>query len=174
MFDLGITDYISSPFIDKELRYRIAHLLSTNFKPEFNYEYHGNTAKYLTQTEEALLLDKNYQLIEKCVEILTNSLSDEIRLENLCRTLGTNRNKINQVFKEYLGMTVFEWIRNQRMRKAAELLESSSLNIVQIAEQVGYMDSNNFSTAFKRAYQTSPSHFRQNYKKYNSLRKNES
>ncbi|GAB6260488.1 helix-turn-helix domain-containing protein [Photobacterium sp. R1] len=164
LFDLGIADYISCPFIDKELRYRITHIFSSAFKQETSPQLMTPPNAILNKTEPMHQTDKRFLLIEKCVSYLNETLSEEIKLDALCRKLGTNRNKLNQVFKEYLGMTVFEWLRKQRMRKAAELLETSSLNIVQISEQVGYMDSNNFSTAFKRIYQTCPTQFRQNYR----------
>ncbi|WP_036757411.1 AraC family transcriptional regulator [Photobacterium galatheae] len=164
LFDLGIADYISSPFIDKELRYRMTHILSASLKKNSEQQFIAPSHDLPNHVTPSSLTDKRFLLIEKCVSYLSETLSEEIKLDALCRKLGTNRNKLNQVFREYLGMTVFEWLRVQRMKKAAELLETSSLNIVQIAEQVGYMDSNNFSTAFKRIYQSCPSQFRQNYR----------
>ena len=164
LFDIGITDYISCPFISKEIDYRIEHILHTDKNTK------NTPIKNVPFTERRDIgtirhsMDSQLILIEKCITHLNDAISEDIKLETLCRVLGTNRNKLNQVFKDHLGMTVFEWLRKQRMHKAAELLETSSLNIVQIAEKVGYMDSNNFSTAFKRIYHHCPSQFRKNFK----------
>ncbi|MDP5215431.1 helix-turn-helix transcriptional regulator [Pseudoalteromonas tunicata] len=87
-----------------------------------------------------------------------------MNLDVLTRNVGTNRNKLNNLFKFYYGISVFDWLREQRMKKAAELLDKTSLNIMQISERVGYPDSNNFSTAFKRFYQLSPRQYRQKEK----------
>ncbi|WP_422624401.1 helix-turn-helix domain-containing protein [Pseudoalteromonas rubra] len=74
--------------------------------------------------------------------------------------MATNRNRLSRVFKSYYGATVFNWLRELRMQRAAELLCSTDNSIQEIAFSVGYSDSNNFSTAFKRCFQTSPIQFR--------------
>ena len=53
-----------------------------------------------------------------------------------------------------------DWLNQQRMKFAATLLSTTSLSIVQVSEQVGYLDANNFSTAFKREYKLSPRQYR--------------
>ncbi|MEI8592786.1 helix-turn-helix domain-containing protein [Photobacterium sp. Hal280] len=164
LFDIGITDYISCPFISKEINYRIKHILHAEKNTKNTHvNNHPFTEKRDIGTNSRSM-DSQLILIEKCITHLNGAISEDVKLETLCRVLGTNRNKLNQVFKDHLGMTVFEWLRKQRMYKAAELLETSSLNIVQIAEKVGYMDSNNFSTAFKRIYHHCPSQFRKQFK----------
>lgn len=164
LFDIGITDYISFPFISKEINYRIKHILQSekNIRNTYKNNDHFTEKRYIELNRHSI--DSQLIMIEKCIAHLNDAISEDVKLETLCRILGTNRNKLNQVFKAHLGMTVFEWLRKQRMHKAAELLETSSLNIVQIAEKVGYMDSNNFSTAFKRIYHNCPSQFRKQFK----------
>jgi AraC-like DNA-binding protein len=49
------------------------------------------------------------------------------------------------------------------MLRAAELLLTTSGSILQVAEQVGYLDSNNFSTAFKNTMDISPRQYRQKF-----------
>ncbi|WP_027251371.1 helix-turn-helix domain-containing protein [Photobacterium halotolerans] len=164
LFDIGITDYISCPFISKEINYRIMHILHSNEKIKNTHQSNESLSAQTYKNNNLDSMDSQLILIEKCIKHLNSTISEDVRLETLCRLLGTNRNKLNQVFKDHLGMTVFEWLRKQRMYKAAELLETSSLNIVQIAEKVGYMDSNNFSTAFKRIYHNCPSQFRKQFK----------
>lgn len=99
--------------------------------------------------------------MEKGVDYLSRHIKHEIKLDTLCRHLGTNRNKLGQAFNMHLGKTVFEWLREARINYAAELLKNTSLSILQVSERSGYPDSNNFSTAFKRIYNKSPREFRQ-------------
>jgi AraC-like DNA-binding protein len=75
--------------------------------------------------------------------------------------MGTNRNQLNNAFKTRYGLTVFAWLLKKRMSLAQKLLKTTTLSILQVGDQVGYPDSNNFSTAFKREYKLSPKHYRQ-------------
>jgi AraC-like DNA-binding protein len=55
---------------------------------------------------------------------------------------------------------VFAWLYEKRMSLAQTLLKTTTLSILQVGDLVGYPDSNNFSTAFKREYQLSPRQYR--------------
>ena len=46
-----------------------------------------------------------------------------------------------------------------RLQKAQELLASSTFEIQDISQQVGYPDAQSFSKAFRRIYQISPSEY---------------
>ena len=53
------------------------------------------------------------------------------------------------------------------MLHAANLLINTSNNITHISMEVGYRDSNNFSTAFKRTFNVSPGRYRKEFIKKN-------
>jgi AraC-like DNA-binding protein len=92
---------------------------------------------------------------------LQTKLGEDIKLGELIVKMGTNRNKLNDAFKSSYGITVFAWLHEKRMSLAQKLLKTTTLSILQVGDQVGYPDSNNFSTAFKREYKLSPRHYRQ-------------
>ncbi|AXT30518.1 helix-turn-helix domain-containing protein [Pseudoalteromonas tunicata] len=156
---MGFLDYISYPIIKKELYYRVRCIVY----PNDYQEYESNSIDYN--------IDIKSKLIEKTECYLKENLANNINLDVLTRNVGTNRNKLNNLFKFYHGISVFDWLREQRMKKAAELLDKTSLNIMQISERVGYPDSNNFSTAFKRFYQLSPRQYRQKEKEMQPSKK---
>lgn len=49
-------------------------------------------------------------------------------------------------------MTVFVWIREERLRQARNLLLSTSVPIVTIAEHLGYSSQANFAKAFRERF----------------------
>ena len=53
-----------------------------------------------------------------------------------------------------------QYLENIRLRKARELLESTSLSISDIARTAGYNDSNYFARSFKKVYGVSPRDYR--------------
>ena len=113
-------------------------------------------ASLLIQTK-AIVLAKN------TAEYLQTKLCEEIKLSELIVKMGTNRNKLNDAFKTTYGTTMFAWLHEQRMALARTLLETTTLSVLQVGDQVGYSDSNNFSTAFKREHKLSPKQYRQDY-----------
>ncbi len=56
-------------------------------------------------------------------------------------------------------MTIGDYIRNQRMKKALELIETGTYSILQTALFVGYSNLNHFSAAFKKFYGHLPSYY---------------
>jgi AraC-like DNA-binding protein len=100
------------------------------------------------------------QLALRTATFLMLNLSEEVRITDLSSIMLSNRNSMAKAFKKYFGTTIFNWLREIRLIVAAELLYSTSVNIHQVAQYVGYQDSNNFSTAFKRCFNLPPLRYR--------------
>lgn len=128
-----------------------------------------NKQDHPVSDQQSLSRKTDIFLADKCAEYLKTKLGDRIRLNELTREMVTNRNKISRAFKMRFGMTVFDWLREQRMMHALELLETTSLSIMQVAEKVGYPDANNFSTAFRRSMHMSPMQYRKKQKTNNDI-----
>lgn len=162
IFELGMLDYISHPPIAQELSHRVQQALSYSKNQSTDSNQYQNTLlTKKTKDYQQQGIEPEFVLAEKSVNYLLKNLTSEIKLTELAREMATNRNKLAKAFKAYSGSTIFTWLFQQRMLHAAKLLLNTSQSIMQIAELVGYQDSNNFSTAFKRAMGQSPRHYRQ-------------
>ena len=60
-----------------------------------------------------------------------------------------------------LGITPTDFIRNVRLKRAAQLLANTQLPINEIADRVGFITARNFSTQFKKMYGVTPSEYRE-------------
>lgn len=83
-------------------------------------------------------------------------------LLELAHLAHTNRNKLNRLFQALFGMSVFDWLREQRLQKAAELLRTTSLQIQEIGRSVGYANQAHFTTQFKQRFQVPPRQYKNN------------
>ena len=87
---------------------------------------------------------------------MVRSLSDTPELHALAESVGTNSKRLNEAFRQCVGVTVFEYLREERMREACLLLSGTGLSIQDIAMEVGFTSGANFSTAFRDRYGLSP------------------
>ena len=94
---------------------------------------------------------------------LRNNLDkDAPSLMELAHEFGTNEYKLKKGFKELYGMTVFQFLKNERLRNAHVLVKSSTVPFKRIARQNGFKNATHFSREFKARYGYTPSDLRAN------------
>ena len=81
-------------------------------------------------------------------------------LESLAAIVGLSRTSLAERFREAMGNTPMSYLRTVRMQRAIRLLSESSLNLEQVAQEVGYQDAFSFSKVFKREVGVAPRDFR--------------
>lgn len=100
-------------------------------------------------------------LLRAAMRLITGRLSEPFTLEQIATDVGTYEKRLSAIFRQRLGMTVFAWIREERLRKGRALLLETTLGMQDIAEQVGFKSASNFTTAFRERMGVTPSQFRQ-------------
>ena len=100
---------------------------------------------------------RDIEVIQQLKEYLTKSFLEDHCLPTLARQFGTNTNKLMSLFKKIFGKSIFEFIAEQRMGHATQLLQEYGLTVTEVARRVGYKNPNHFSAAFKRRYGINPS-----------------
>lgn len=96
----------------------------------------------------------------------TEYANPELSLEMAASALGMNRNKINDLLKDELGLTFTAYINKLRLTEAARLLaETDEVNVSEIAYLVGYNNASYFNKLFKLEYNCAPKTFKDLYQK---------
>ena len=67
---------------------------------------------------------------------------------------------LQRLFKHQTGVCMGEWLNEQRLRRAAHLLENSYLSVKEIAHNVGYGHASSFIRAFERRFTQAPARYR--------------
>ncbi|WP_379133541.1 response regulator [Paenibacillus sp. sgz500958] len=83
-----------------------------------------------------------------------------LTLEFMAGHLQASPVYLSRVFKQELGTSFGAYLTQIRIRKAAQLLNSTDLSVNEVAEQSGYETQHYFSTAFKKQTGVSPLQFR--------------
>lgn len=95
------------------------------------------------------------------IAYIKGNYREEIRLSDLARRCSISPEHLSRLFKRETGFGISEYLTMIRLQQACRLLrEAPHLQVAKIADLCGYNDSNYFSEQFKRAYGTSPLHFR--------------
>lgn len=93
-------------------------------------------------------------------EILCSDFLDPPSIGALARTVGINRTKLQQGFRETFGTTIFDFCHDKRMTLARELLQDRDMSIGEVAGAVGYGHATNFTAAFRRHFKQLPKQMR--------------
>ena len=84
---------------------------------------------------------------------------DRLNVDDLSDRIFSSRRQLQRAFAE-AGTSVQECLHAVRMRRAAELLQESSLPVAEVAHSVGYRQPPQFAKAFRRQYALTPSQWR--------------
>ena len=99
-------------------------------------------------------------LAQAAARYLIDNLSHLPSLPEIARLVGTHEKRLSQAFREHKGMSVFEFVRAERLRLAQRLLTQTALPVTDIATETGFSSAANFATAFRSQYGVSPTEFR--------------
>lgn len=83
-----------------------------------------------------------------------------LSMKMVCEGVHISPSHMSNIFKREMGMTFVQYVTDYRMSKAKQLLKYTALKTYEIAEAVGYADSQYFSTAFKKQVKMSPIEYR--------------
>jgi transcriptional regulator GlxA family with amidase domain len=84
-------------------------------------------------------------------------------LIELAHRVGTNQARLGREFQTHLGMSTFEYLREQRLVRAQELLATTDRPVQQIAEAIGFRRGGDFSTAFRLRFGMTPRQYRRQH-----------
>lgn len=159
--EVGAYDFISKPF-DKELFTAKINSIIKNHSNLQSYFYNEITLK--SDTHKVSQEDKGF--LQKCITIIEeNLMEDSFNVKTLASDLGMSHSNLYKKIKTTSGQSINGFIRFIRLRKAAELLINTNLNINEAAFRVGINDSKYFREQFQKLFKLTPSEFIKKHRK---------
>ncbi|MGG1515445.1 response regulator [Paenibacillus oryzisoli] len=116
--------------------------------------------------EQALaswLEERNSRLAERTTRYVEQHYFEECSLVSVASYMHLNPNYFSNLFKKQTGESFTSYLTRFRIDKAKMLLTNTDMKISEIAEAVGYTDSNYFATAFKQVVGKPPTEYRKMY-----------
>ena len=103
---------------------------------------------------------------ERIVEMISYIQKNyvDITLEALSEKFHLSTPYLSKYFKEKAGMTFQDAVKEERMRRARQLLQETAHTVEDIAAKVGYENVEHFNRLFKKMYHMTPVQYRKNTK----------
>jgi two-component system response regulator YesN len=117
------------------------------------------------QEERILGIKGKVQKVKRFVE---KNCFKKIRLNDVAQAVALSPKYLSRVFKQEMGMDFSEYRLNIQMDRAKEFLLKFGYNVNQVAEKLGYENSESFSRQFKKIVRFTPTAFRKKAQKKRS------
>ena len=114
-----------------------------------------------------------WEAIQTAVDEIEAHLFEEMKTQDLADQVSLSSFYFQKLFKRLVGKSPQEYIQLPRLAKAAEALKQQDCKIVDLALEYGFSSHAHFTRAFKEAYGLTPSAYRQNQPRLNTLIKPE-
>ena len=99
-------------------------------------------------------------IVKEAEALIMQDLSKRITAKEMADRFGISESSFKLYVKGILGDSYLSYFRRKRMEKAAELLETTDLKVIEISNAVGYENQGKFAKTFAETYGVTPLEFR--------------
>lgn len=153
----GADVYITKPFSIQVLELNVRNLLSSKkaLKAKYNKELMLTPTKIAASSPEERFLSKLMQIVEGKME------DPDFNVTVLVDEIGMSQTVLYKKIKALTDLSITDFIKSVRLKRAAQLLSTGHLGIAEVAYSVGFNDRKYFSKEFKKQFGVVPSDYNQ-------------
>lgn len=165
--EFGADDYITKPFSATYLTARIQNLLMQRKKLQEIYCANLMEPKAEeAQQQEPEMSSHDRKFMDKLLELMEKNMDNgELIVDDLVQELAVSRSVFFKKLKVLTGLAPIEFIREIRIKRAAQLIGTGEYNMTQVAYMVGINDPRYFSKCFKQKYAMTPTEYKEHIQK---------
>ena len=119
-----------------------------------------NNLTLLHTKNPTLSKDRQSQRIEQIMDYMRENLDCPEALERYAARCGFSVSRFSESFKKHCGVSPMAYLTELRIQRACELLDSTDLQVGEIAEQLGFQDTLYFSRLFSKHTGMPPTAYR--------------
>ena len=165
--ETGADVYITKPFSTKILELNVHNLLTSREKIRQRFSNQITTTaptadETTIKTVEGSFVNKiDKEFLEKVIQIIEEYMDEpEFGVPMLSRKVAMSQPVLYKKLKAVTNMSVNDFIKSLRLKKAAQLLFQKEMTVVDVANAVGFNDRKHFSQEFKKQFGKTPSEFK--------------
>lgn len=101
--------------------------------------------------------ESNRELVEQAMEYMDAHFMEPLTMPGLAAQYGLNSKQLAYLFQKHAGISPNEYLIEQRISRARQLLSSTGCSVAKVSAYVGYADPYYFSKIFKKRTGVCPS-----------------
>lgn len=101
--------------------------------------------------------------LQQAIAYMQAHLAESLTLEMITAHIGMSQFHFCRLFKQAMGISPYQYLLQQRIEQAKQLLLQRNLGIADIALEVGFTDQSHFCYQFKRFVGETPKQFLHQY-----------
>ncbi len=154
-FNVGADDYVKKPFNPAILIARVKRLLESRKQLK---EYYGRKITLQPTNIEITSYDEIF-LQKAMTYVEANLQNQDLTTESLGLELAMSHSTLYRKLKALTGLTINEFIRSIRIKRAAQLLETGEYSVSEAAFETGFSEVKYFRNYFKEQFGCPPSEY---------------
>jgi len=99
-------------------------------------------------------------ILKSMVAFTHENYREKLELEDICEAGGVGKTLCTSIFRKCVNCTPMNFLTEYRLKKAAELLHGTDMNVTEIAYETGFSGASYFSESFRKCFNCSPREFR--------------
>ena len=148
---------MTKPFEPEYLRARVHNILT--MRSQLEQSYRERLMRLEPQKGDEPIPGDAF--LAKLLGVMDKQLDNNtLTVDDLVDEMGMGRTVFFNKLKSMTGLSPVEFIREMRIKRAAQLLEERQYNITEVTYMVGMNDSRYFAKCFKNTYGITPSEYR--------------
>lgn len=154
-YEYGVDAYVTKPFNSDVLQARIFTIIENRRNQQKRFRVDVDI-----QPSEITFTTIDEKFLNRLVEIVEENISDsEFTVEKLALEYGATPLRLNQKLKALTGQTAKGFIRNIRLKRAAQMLKLGRFSVSGVTYEVGFNDLKYFRNCFKKEFGVLPSQY---------------
>lgn len=151
----GADDYLTKPFNSEILEMRIKRLITSRDRLR---EFFAK--EFLLNPKEIKLPSREDEFLKNAVKVVEDNITNpDLNVEMLMNELGVSRTQLFRKLKAITNYSANQFIRNIKLKRAAQLLQQKSLNIAEVVYMSGFNSPSYFASCFKEVYGCLPKEY---------------
>jgi len=148
----GADLYLTKPFSIKILQLNVRNILESREKISSKYR-----KQFIFAPSNILLNTMDEQFLSKLIAVIEEGMENrEFGVDMLADRIGMSQSVLYKKVKALTDMTVNDFSKSIRLKKAAQLLKQTGYNVYEISSLVGFIDPRYFTKEFKKQFGQTP------------------
>lgn len=154
---LGVRDYLLKPVSSDKLERCITEAIEVLDAQKSDAEKFSFIEDIVKDNAE----EKTNKAVQQVKLYITKNLAQDLRREDLAKLVNFSTSYLSKIFKEHEGISLTEYILDQRIKMSKYLLKVTELSITDVALRTGFTYHSYFTRLFKKYTAYTPQQYRE-------------